>query len=166
MKAYMFFRCEAAAGNNGSRVEGSSARPSRIKLCSLGVAALAIVGCWSSTPYPLTQVEGNVLYEDGSLIPAETVRLQFISLAETKSPKYPPKKANVQVDATTGRLTKATTYRYGDGVIRGEHRVIVQAMNGGRPDVGLVPSSCERPDTTPLMVDTAVQPIEIRVPKP
>ena len=129
-------------------------------------ATSAVVGCWSGTPYPLVKIEGTITYEDGALIPADGLELRFVSQTPPRDPRGPPKPATVYVNAATGEFSTATTYRHGDGVIRGEHRVMVRATSGDRPRSGLVPDAYGRATTTPLLVDTRDSPLRLTVERP
>lgn len=142
-----------------------SAAVSRRGTLAFGLLA-ASLGCWSGTPYPLVKIEGSVTYEDGEVIPADGLELRFVPQAPPRDPRIPPKPATVYVNAATGEFSTATTYRHDDGVIRGEHRVMVRATSGDRPDSGLVPSEYGRADTTPLVVDTRDSPLRLTVMRP
>jgi hypothetical protein len=126
------------------------------------LACLAI-GCGSGSPFDYEKVSGKVTYEDGTLIPGAT-RLQFIAqdapAVEGASPR--PAVANVNPQ---GEFDCATSYKYGDGLIPGKHKVAIDS--GGDPTKKVpVPKEYLSPSTTPLIVDTADAPLEIKVPKP
>jgi hypothetical protein len=64
-----------------------------------------------------------------------------------------------------GEFDFVTSYKYGDGLIPGHHKVAV--LGGGGPnDRPAVPKDYQSVSTTPLVIDTANAPLEIKVPKP
>ncbi|HEX3600887.1 MAG TPA: hypothetical protein VHU84_12135, partial [Lacipirellulaceae bacterium] len=70
--------------------------------------------------------------------------------------------ANVGPD---GKFDCVTSYKYGDGLVPGKHKVVIQgaADRGGMPSV---PKEDTSEDTTKIIVDTANLPLDIKVPKP
>jgi len=130
---------------------------------ALAAALISFSGCGSGSPFKYVQVSGTVKYEDGSAIPGGC-RLVFNSVdAAPVGNAYPrPGMANVNADGT---FNEVTSYKYGDGLVPGKHKVVVQAANerDGNP---VVPKEYTNPETTPLVVDTAALPFEIKVPKP
>ena len=128
------------------------------------IVCLLCAGCGSGSPFDYVKVSGTLLYEDETPIPAPNIRLQFAAQdAPTVEGAYPrPAVANVD---SSGHFDCVTSYKYGDGLIPGRHKVAVQQATGpgGRP---LVPKEYTSIATTPLMVNTDDAPLEIKVPKP
>ncbi len=123
-----------------------------------------LVGCGDGTPFQYIPVEGQLTYEDGSTIPAGGMRLQFVTL------DVKPKKGAFPRPATTGvgsqgRFENVTSYKYGDGLVPGKHKVAIFYATDKKGNL-LVPKECTHVSTTPLIVDTASLPLEIKVPKP
>jgi hypothetical protein len=122
------------------------------------------VGCHGGSPFKYVPVQGQVTYEDGSLIPARGMRLQFESLDVAPKNGMYPRPATAALDAE-GLFTKATSYKYGDGLVPGRHKVAIGYATDKNGKL-LVPESCTNLSTTPLIVDTADAPLVIKVPKP
>ncbi|HEX6962049.1 MAG TPA: hypothetical protein VF175_09295 [Lacipirellula sp.] len=131
------------------------------------LAALACVcGCSRGNPYDLVEVSGAVTYEDGSLIPAETIMLKFQPLAAPRDAKTHPRKAYGRVNVADGTIGPMTTHKYGDGVVAGRHKVLIIPTTSNGEITQLVPDAYRNPATTPVEIDTSEQPLEIRVKKP
>jgi hypothetical protein len=124
--------------------------------------ACAMSGCGSDSPFDYVPVQGRVTYEDGSLIPC-SFQLRFQSLAPPIGTAHPrPAMAEVKTDGT---FDVVTSYKYGDGLVPGKHKVVIAYATdaGGRL---LVPEEYTTVLSTPLEIDTANSPLEIKVPKP
>ena len=134
---------------------------------AIGLLALvvAVAGC-SGEPYAYTQVSGRVTYEDGSVIPAPRVKVTFISQAPPVDNKTVPRPGVTDVDPATGKFQTVTSHAYGDGVVPGEHKVLVEALSTKNERLPLVPPEYANVDKTPLRVNTKDVPFEIKVPKP
>ncbi len=136
---------------------------------SLGLILLvmitAAVGC-KREPYACVPVSGKVTYDDGSLIPADRIRLMFISQAPPLDQKVHPRDGSALVDVKTGTFDSVTTYVLKDGIIAGEHKVVVQCFNGGQRRTDLVPSEYSDRTNTPLTVNTSQSPFKLKVAKP
>ena len=126
---------------------------------------LMLAGCGSRDPFSYVQVSGKVTYEDGSLIPADPLVLTFYPQSAPLDEKTHPRIGTALVDKTTGTFSSATSHKADDGLVRGKHKVTLTS-----PADPLVPAivSAEYTDpaTTPLEVDTAVLPFELKVRKP
>jgi len=70
--------------------------------------------------------------------------------------------ANVDAE---GKFDCVTSHKYGDGLIPGKHKVVIQnaAEQAGKP---IVPKEFTSETTTTLIVDTKDLPFDIKVPKP
>jgi len=120
-------------------------------------------GCGSGGPFDYVKVSGKVAYEDGSPIPGG-VRLRFAALDAPAADSAVPRPAIANVN-DQGEFDCVTSYKYGDGLIRGKHKVAIEA--GGKPDAKpRVPKEYLSIATTPLEVDTSDAPFDIKVPKP
>lgn len=125
------------------------------------MAGMVLSGCGSSTPFPLVTVTGKVVYEDGAPVPAGKVFFSPLTLPEDG---IHPKTGVADINSD-GSFDTETTYKYGDGIVKGKHKVaIMQAMDA--QGNSLVPPGVENFSTTPLEVDTADSPLVITVAKP
>lgn len=134
--------------------------------CLLASGLPCAVGCSDASPYDLVSVSGTVKYEDGSLIPAETIMLKFEPQAKPLDAKTHPRKAFGRVDVSTGAFDTMTTHKYGDGVVAGRHKVLIIPTTSDGKITKLVPDEYLSSANTPVEVDTTRQPLEIRVKKP
>jgi hypothetical protein len=121
-------------------------------------------GCSDGNPFEYVPVSGQLTYEDGSLIPAGGMRLQFEPLDVTPIDGMYPRPASTGLDAE-GRFAEVTSYKFGDGLMPGRHKVAI-AYATDKAGKLLVPQSCTHLSTTPLVADTAELPLKILVPKP
>ncbi len=119
----------------------------------------AISGCHHE-PYEYVKVKGKVSYEDGSVIPAKQLTVRFISQTPSQSTAETPRPGNAVVDVRTGMFDKVTSHTPGDGIVPGEHKVII--VQGG----SLVPEEYCKVDTTPLKVNANDSPFDIKIKKP
>ena len=126
------------------------------------VVTLALAGCGSASPFDKVQVSGRVTYEDGSAIPGDRVEVEFRSLTPAIDKKTHPR-PGVAIAQPDGSFDVVTSHKYGDGLIVGRHKVLIRSLNtDGRP-TGAVPAEYDRSDTTPLEVDTADSPFDLKV---
>lgn len=90
----------------------------------VAVLLAGVVGCGATNPFDMTLVKGKVTYEDGSLIPASRIMIEFTPLGEAVGDRYPrPGRADVDVD--NGAFSEASTQKFADGLICGRHKVSV-----------------------------------------
>jgi hypothetical protein len=129
------------------------------------IALFAAAGCGYSTPYGCVRVSGKVTYDDGSPIPADEVRLIFYSQTPPVDPKMPPRKGMADADKT-GKFDFATTFINRDGIIVGEHKVILQCIRKGQLARSLIPPEYGDAAKTPLKVRSGDSPFDLKVPKP
>jgi hypothetical protein len=126
-------------------------------------ALCIILGCGSGSPFDYVKVSGKISYDDGSPLPAG-VRLRFASLDPPVVEGAVPRPAIAHVDAQ-GNFECVTSYKYGDGLIPGKHKVVIEG-GGDAIDSHPVPKEYTALATTPLEVDTDNAPFDIKVPKP
>lgn len=136
-----------------------------IRHASLLGLLLLLTGC-SHEPFALTQVSGKVSYEDGSLIPLDLLALTFTSQAPPIDAKTHPRPAMAAVDKATGAFQTVTTHKFNDGLALGKHKVTLTMLGGGTVPASLVPVEYLDPAKTPLEVDTANAPFELKIRKP
>lgn len=132
----------------------------------LGVTCLAVAvgGCGSGDPFSYKKVSGKVTYEDGSAIPSDSVIVTFAPQAEPIGDEFHPRSGMAYVDGD-GAFDAVTSYKYGDGIVRGEHKVLVSIRGGptrpGKKTEPLIPPRYSRLATTPLLVHTDDSPFHI-----
>ncbi|HEV2973007.1 MAG TPA: hypothetical protein VGY55_23780 [Pirellulales bacterium] len=129
----------------------------------------SLVGCGGSgDPFAYVKVNGKVTYDDGTPIPAKRITLFFIteSAQPVDAKTYPPQ-GKADVMAADGKFDVVTSHTYDDGLLPGKHKVLVIPKDDtGRPVEGFVPKEYRELATTPVEVDTANLPLEIKVKKP
>ena len=128
--------------------------------------AASLAGCSGSNPYDVVEVSGTVTYEDGSLIPADSIMLKFEPQAAPLDTKTHPRKGFADVNVSDGTFQFATTHQHADGLVTGKHKVLVAARSKDSKAANLVPKEYQRPDTTPAEIDTDELPLKIQVRKP
>src|SRR4051812_4776515 len=116
-------------------------------------------GCGSGSPYKYVKVRGKVEDEDGSPNPLGGMRVRFASLDAPNVENAVPRPAFARVDEK-GEFDSATSYKPGDGLIPGKHKVAIE-VGGGPGGKVPVPKEYQSISTTPLVVDTADSPLEI-----
>ncbi|MEM8947306.1 MAG: hypothetical protein AAGD11_19185 [Planctomycetota bacterium] len=134
----------------------------------LAVATLCVlVGCGDSGPFDYVPVTGKLSYEDGSLISdAQSVRLGFVAMDRSGEQSQRPRPAKAPINLADGSFDHATSYKYGDGLVPGKHRVVIVARDkNGRP-AKITKREYTSAETSPLVVDTADAPFDIKIPKP
>ncbi|MBL9161760.1 MAG: hypothetical protein JNL18_03355 [Planctomycetaceae bacterium] len=149
----------------GMICRGATCRKRRSRWAIACVVGL-VAGCSGSNPYDLVDVSGKVSYDDGSLIPAGSIMLKFNPEAPPLDAKTHPRKGFALVNVSDGTFASATTHKNADGLVAGKHKVLVVAYAADGKSANVVPKEYQRPDTTPIEIDTAILPLEIKVQKP
>jgi hypothetical protein len=108
------------------------------------------LGC-SSEPFRYVPVSGDIKYEDGTTIPGTGLQLIFYPQVSAIDEKTHPKQGRSIVEAD-GSFAGVTSHKYNDGLIRGQHKVVVVPSAGA--DAQIAPEYRDVA-TTPLVVDTA-----------
>ena len=121
-----------------------------------GITALFLVvvaGCSKSgdDPFGYTKVSGTVTYEDGTKIPG-TVYICFSSESPPIGNKQP--KQGMATLGKDGEFHEVTSHKYGDGIVRGKHKVTLCGDNNSRLPPSVVPPEYCDVKKTPLEVDT------------
>lgn len=129
----------------------------------LALGGLMLAGC-NNEPFDYVKVKGKVTYEDGSVIPADSIELWFASTAPPVDENTHPRPAKAGVNIADGTFGKITSHKPGDGVVKGEHKVAIFAYKNGQIS-NLIPKEYTNARTTPLLVDTKDAPWEIKVKK-
>jgi hypothetical protein len=125
-------------------------------LAVLGLLAstAALTGCGDAHPFSYVPVKGSVKYEDGSLIPADNIKVIFHSQTPPKDPKMHPHPGVAKVNVADGTFTQATSQKPDDGIVPGLHKVTVQTLDKDHQIVDMLPPEYGDPDQTPLKYDT------------
>ena len=132
------------------------------------VAALviALVGCsGTGSPFDSVPVSGKVTYEDGSPIPVSGMTLYFFCQEPPQKGMH-PRPASVSV-GPDGTFDTVTTYKYGDGLVLGKHKVAIICHEQGKSSPK-IPKGYDVALNTPLTVEVthSGQVLDIKVPKP
>ncbi len=127
---------------------------------------LVLTGCGSDSPFPMTQVTGTVTYDDGTLIPGDRVTVTFVPQTAPLDKRTHPRSGFAVVDPQTGELDVVTTVKYGDGIIRGKHKVFVVSVDMRDRELPVVPFPYNSSQETPVEIDTEEGPIKIEIPRP
>ena len=138
-----------------------------VKHCSglLVIAAImSSVGCGGSQPFSYIPVSGRLTYDDGMPVPAGGIRIGFKAIDAQPVGEAYPRPAEAVVNAE-GNFESVTSYKPDDGLIPGKHKVTLYYAIDNQGKL-LVPKEYTDPSTTPLVVDTATLPLEIKVPRP
>lgn len=124
---------------------------------------VVLAGCGSDSPFSYVRASGHISYEDGSPIPGG-IRLVFVPQDIAPVGNAHPRRGMADVD-TSGKFDCVTSYKFGDGLVPGKHKVVIQgaADRGGQ---AAVPKEDTSEESTKLVVDTKEIPFDIKVPKP
>lgn len=132
--------------------------------------AFLSLGCGPGEPFTHVQVRGKVTYEDGTPIPAHHLRVIFVAETPPIDKKTHPRPGTTDIykeKSPDGSFSWVTSHVPGDGLVVGKHKVQLDPRDANdQPLPKLVPEDTLNPKTSPLSVDTAVQPFEIKVKKP
>ena len=139
----------------------SSRLPRLAMLC-----LLALSGCGAREPFDYVKVHGKVTYEDGSLIPVDPLVVRFYPQDKTPNGKEHPRPGMASVDKASGVFTSVTSHMVGDGLVRGKHKVTLSTPGPVPLSASVMPPEYGDMSLTPLEVDTADSPFELKVPKP
>ena len=139
----------------------------RAHFLTVVLVSLLAGGCGSGEPFDMVKVSGKISYDDGTLLPAEEnyVRLTFISQVDPLDSRTHPRPATAEVDLADGTFDCATTHHWGDGLIVGAHKVVISTDVRQVVPKG-VPAEYNSQRTTPLEIDTADAPFDLKIRKP
>jgi hypothetical protein len=136
---------------NCSYVRFSSALIARLSLCA------SISGCGASVPFNIVPVHGKVAYEDGSLIPADSMLVTFNPIRSGEKGKIVPPGGQTQVNVQDGTFSAVSSHRAYDGLAIGRHKVVVVSFkkgpNGNSAPSDAVPAIYRNESSTPLEID-------------
>ena len=133
-------------------------------LWRLGLLVL-LAGCGSADPFDYIPVSGTVKYDDDTLIPAQHLIVTFQPLEGTIDKRTRPRSADANVNVENGTFAAATSHKYGDGIVPGSHKVTVRAFDAEMNPLPIIPKRYTLVSETPLEVNAAERPFDIRVPK-
>lgn len=126
------------------------------------IAIVPLVGCGPRAPFDYVKVSGKVIYEDGTPVP-EGIRVGFVSQMPSLEGDLRPRPAYGFTNEN-GEFAYVTSQKPGDGIVPGEHKVLVviEAENPTR----VIPAEYGQVKTTPLTVQAEDSPFELRIRKP
>jgi hypothetical protein len=133
---------------------------------AIGAVVALFVGCGGSgNPFDSVPVSGRVMYEDGSPVPVQGIKLYFHSQLPPQEGKH-PRPATVGV-GSDGSFKDITTYKHADGLVLGKHKVTLVVANAERV-ADKIPIEYTKPETSPLFIEVTKsgQVLEIKIPKP
>ena len=139
--------------------------PSLIGLLPALLLLGSLCGCGGQA-YDTVDISGTVTYEDGSLIPAEQIFVEFNSQQKNLDEKTFPRIGKAEVNVKDGKFNVVSTYDFGDGAVVGEHKVVVKAYENGVPTDKFFPKQYSDETTTPLKITVgAEREFPIKLPK-
>ena len=108
------------------------------------------LGTRGTNPFAMASVDGQITYEDGSVIQGGRIELEFCPLRDPIGNKY-PKAGRVNVDMSDGSFVEVTTAPgcVDDGLIVGEHRItaVLKDESGAAVDLPIVKPRIVVPST-------------------
>lgn len=116
---------------------------------------LITLGCRSSDPFSYVKVSGKVSFEDGSQIKAHRITVTFVPQMEPVEGLFYPRSGRAEVNVDDGTFHTVTSHKYGDGIVRGKHKVLIHTYDEQNNPTDLVALAFSSASTTPLLVDTA-----------
>jgi hypothetical protein len=128
------------------------------RVAALGsfVLMLSLLGCGGNgNPFDSVPVSGKIAFDDGSSVGG--MRVYFYSEQPPVDGMHPrPAVVGIGEDGT---FSQVTTYKYGDGLVLGKHKVSFESKR--------VPKEYQSTTTTPLVVEVTKsgQFLDIKVPK-
>lgn len=140
-------------------------------LLILNLGLISSLGCGSDVPFDIVPVHGKLTYEDGSLIPADDITVIFNPVDPPRDGKMVAPGGRTNLNVADGTFSSVTSYRPNDGVLLGQHKIVVIASKNnasGRPGSGnLIAAKYRKQATTPLEMEitSADQFLEIKVSK-
>src|SRR5262249_10725638 len=93
----------------------------------------AISGCGSKVPFEIVPVHGKVVYEDASLIPADSILVTFNPILKGEKGKTVAPGGQTNLNVQDGTFSDVSSHRPHDGVVLGRHKVVVVSFEKG-PD--------------------------------
>jgi hypothetical protein len=138
------------------------------------VALLVVIttlGCNRDMPFDVVPVQGKVTYDDGSLIPADSILVTFNPIRSEPKTKITPPGGQTNVNVQDGTFSAVSSHRANDGLVVGRHKVVVVSFkkgpNGNPAPSDAVPAKYRKASTTPLEVevDSSNQFLELKVSK-
>lgn len=137
----------------------------QLALLTLGAVSL---GC-KGEMFPIVPITGKVTYDDGSLINAGMLQVQFVPTQEPVEGKFHPPQSGADVEVSTGEFKECRMRNGKLGVLKGKHKVLIISLSkDGFKKTFEVPKEYHSVETTPLTVDIEKkdQVVTLTVPKP
>ena len=138
-------------------------RPGRWSALMLaGLLLTGSAGCGAIDPWDEIPISGKVTYEDGTVIDAERLQLEFEPHAKSEDKKIRARPGEAEVNLADGTFSEATTSVAGDGLIPGRHTVTVSLYSYKRKILILTPLEIVQITS----FDARDNPTEMKVPPP
>lgn len=135
------------------------------------ILVTGVAGCGSKVPFDMVPVHGKLTYEDGTLVPAESILVTFNPIRTEAGSKTAPPGGTTSVNVQDGTFGAVTSHRKDDGLVIGKHKVVVvsfkKGANGNPTPTSAVPPVYRQESTTPLEVEvqSSDQFLELKVRK-
>lgn len=124
-------------------------------------------GCDDGNPFDYVPVKGRLTYDDGKPIPAKGMRIGFTVQDVPPRDGAFPRPAEAVVGAE-GWFDSVTSYRPGDGLVPGRHKVAIYYATDDDGNL-LIAKDYSHASSTPLVVEidesSSDTPLEIKVPR-
>jgi len=131
------------------------------------LAVVAVVAGCGGEPFDIVPVSGKVTYKGGEAIPGDKIDVTFHPQVEAKGKEHP--RLGHAILNKDGSFDSVTTHKHADGLIRGKHKVTLQAFDEKEnPLPGVIPDKYTDPKKTPLEIEVKgsgkLEPMEIDKP--
>jgi len=125
-------------------------------LVGLGFIA-GVCGCGSKVPFSIVPVHGKVMYEDGSLISADSILVTFNPILSGEKGKITAPGGQTSVNIQDGTFSAVSSHRANDGLAIGRHKVVVvsfkKGSDGKSGPSAAVPAVYRETSSTPLEIN-------------
>ena len=125
------------------------------KRCIYSGLFLLVIGCGSGDPFSYVRVSGSVQYEDGALLDAHRITVTFVPQMDPVDGRLFPRSGKSEVNVSDGTFEVVTSHKYGDGIVRGKHKLLIHTYDEQNNPTDVVPPEYRDQNSTPLLVDTA-----------
>ena len=142
-----------------------------LKLLLTLLVSTVLPGCGENVPFDIVPVNGKVTYEDGSLIPANSLLVTFNPVRTGEKGKLAPPGGQTNVNVQDGTFSSVSSHRANDGLAVGKHKVVIVSFKKGPQGAptpsAAVPAIYRQESSTPLEVDvnSSNQFLELKVRK-
>lgn len=135
-------------------------------VAATGLALVLALAMTRRGSVPYVSVSGSVKYDDGTLLPVDSLAVRFHSLVRVRDAQTLPAAGTAVVDTKTGTFSSASTSFFRRGVLQGLHKITLHMPDGTEIDPSIVGKDYCDVQTTVLRVHTKNSPFTIRVQRP